>query len=166
MSKTNIISLNWNLWKHFLQEKKKAKIEKHSTKTFYVTLDIAIEKCKQFPRKYYIVKVNASEWEILGSQEIRKMRKFSEAKKDNDFRMLHETAIYVSPENIKRHIHEQKRRKWYRKMWNMFTENYYKPVTKGELEMLKKVGNRMALITPKGFDNIESALAEFIKKHS
>jgi hypothetical protein len=103
MSKTNILSLNWSIWKHLIQERKKVMIEKHSTKMFYKTLDIAIEKCKQHPRKYYIVKVNTAEWEILGSQEIRKMRKFSEARKDNDFRLLHETAPYVSPENIERY---------------------------------------------------------------
>lgn len=166
MSKTNIISLNWNLWKHFIQEKKKAKIEKHSTKTFYVALYIAIEKCKKHPRKYYIVKKNSAEWEILGSQELKKMRKFSVAKSDKTFMDLHELAPYVSPENIKRHIHEQRRRKWHVRWWNMLIENYYKPVTKGELELLKQIGRHLSGDIGYSRMQLNSSLTGFIKKHS
>ena len=165
MSKTNIISLNIALWKHFIQKKKEVRIAKHSTRTFYKALDLAIEKCRVHPRKYYIVKVNASEWEILGSQEIRKMRKFSEARKDNDFRMLHETAPYIYPENIDRYIHERHRRKWHVKWWNLMIGNYYVPVTKSEIGMLQDIGNYLK--NDPGFMNqmMVSNLADFIKKH-
>jgi hypothetical protein len=159
----NLIKLNYLLYKARVQKAKEASIAKHMTKMYYKTLDIAIKRCITEPRKYYIVKKSESEWEILGSQEVRKMRRFKEAKHDENFMKLEEMSPFVSPVNIQRHIHEQTRRKY--RWWFLFSENYYKPVTEGELEMLKQVGRKMSTLFYRGSDNSESALAEFIKKH-
>lgn len=155
----NIFKVKYLLIKKAIEERKKIMAEKHLTKAYYRTLDIAIERCKQQPRKYYIVQKSAAEWEILGSQEIRKMRKFKEARQDENFMKLHEMAPYVDPINLQRHIHEQTRRK--NKWWFLYSENYYKPVTKSEMELLKRVLLQLKLNESAAADDFET----FIQKH-
>lgn len=155
----NIIKFNYQLYKKLMLEKKQVRIKRHLTKSYHLKLDEAIEMCKQHPRKYYIVQKSEAEYEILGSQEIRKMRKFKEARKDETFMTLHETSPFVSPENLDRLIHEQSRRK--KRRWYLFTENRYQPVTKNELEMLRRVATSL------GFSDSAYAdqMLRFIQKH-
>ena len=157
----NLFKFNWLLFRReFIEAYKKHRIEKHMLRMFYKTVDSAIAKCEMHPRKYYIVQKSISEWEILGSQEVRKMKKFSEARKDQTFMHLHETAPYISPENIERWKHERLRRK--NKMWFMFIESYYKPITKEEIKVLS-LARRCATI--QGDAWLENELLKLIQKH-
>lgn len=159
----NIIKIKLQLWKKAQMERKRVAVQRHLTKSFYRKLDEAIEKCKQHPRKYYIVQKSEAEWEILGSQEVRKMRKFKEAKKDDNFMKLHETAPYVSPENIERHMAEQRRRK--RKWLYMWAGDTYKPLTKEEVVALRRTGLALAATGMGEGLELASAIAKLIKKH-
>lgn len=148
------------LTKKAWQEKKVVRLKRHATKAYLRKLDEAIEKCKQFPRKYYIVQKSEAEWEILGSQEIRKMRKFKEARHDDNFMKLHETAPFVSPENLDRLIYEQSRRK--NRWWHTFFGEPYQPVTKKELDMLRRVLLDLKILDSVWADEFEN----FVKKHT
>lgn len=158
----NIIQIRIKLFRHYWQKRKEVLTEKHCTKIFYKALDLAIQKCIQHPRKYYIAKKSLTDWEILGSQELKKLKKFPGVRKDIDFMEMAETAFIVQPENLERLKHEQYRRRWHIQWKNLFWGNYYTPVTKKELEMLKKIRRNIdGLDRP--FLNVE--LNKFIKKH-
>lgn len=162
----NIITFNLKLWRDSHLRYQKKRTDKHLTKVFYFALDEAIQKCLRAPRKYYILQDSTASYQVIGSQEVKKLRKFHQVKNDDTFIDIHEKSFVVSPENIKRLIHEQKRRKWRWRWWNMLTENYYKPVTKGELEMLKQIGRHLSGDIGYSTMQLNSSLAEFIKKHS
>lgn len=153
----NILDIELKLNRKAWAELMAIRLKRHQTKAYYRKLDEAIEMCKQHPRKYYVVQKSEAEWEILGSQEIRKMRKFKEAKHDENFMKLHETAPFVSPENIKRLIHERSRRRY--PWFYLFTERYYKPLDEEELAVLKKA--RILLYTTPIADD----LLKLIQKH-
>jgi hypothetical protein len=160
-----MIKFTWKLWSHYWAKKKKLMTEKHATKMFYITLDQAIEKCKTERRKFYLMKKSMVEWEILGSQEIKKLKKFKTVRKDEDFRSLEEKSVVVCPENLDRLTYEQSRRRHVNKWWNSFTGNYYQPVTKDELDLLKSIRENFYSYKKHYYD-IFLPLDAFIKKHS
>lgn len=156
----NILKIKYQLWKKAQMERKRVAVKRHLTKSFYRKLGEAIEMCKQHPRKYYIIQKSEAEWEILGSQEVRKMRKFKEAKHDENFMKLHETAPFVSPENLSRHQHELKR---YKRRWlYMWMGDTYKPLTKEEQLVLSSAA---VVVKRAGYEGICESLKELIEKH-
>jgi len=160
----NIIKFNYKLWRDAHLRRQENKTSKHLTKVFYLTLDEAIERCKREPRKYYILQESASSYQIIGSQEVRRLKKFSEVRKDETFIDLQEKSFFVSPENIKRLEHEQNRRKY--RWWFLFAEYYYVPVTKGELQTLKEVEYLLMFSKEYNSKKLADAISEIIKKHS
>lgn len=159
----NIFSFNYELWRDSYLRYQKKRADKHLTKVFYFALDEAIQKCLRAPRKYYILQDSASSYQVIGSQEVKRLRKFHQVRNDDTFIDIHEKSFVISPENIQRLIHEQHRRKWHVKWFNMFVGNYYKSVTKGELEMLKTIEKLMS--NDSAFILWKPDLSEFIKKH-
>lgn len=154
----NIIIFNYELWRDSYLRYQKKRADKHLTKVFYFSLDEAIQKCKRAPRKYYILQESASSYQVIGSQEVKRLRKFHQVKNDDTFIDIHEKSFVVSPENIQRLIHEQHRRKWHVKWFNMFVGNYYKPVTEWELNMLKNIAHSIET-------NSKLPVADAIKEH-
>lgn len=135
----NYLKLLTNNWKEFWKKRKEYLEMKHSSRMFNIQLGIAIEKCQNERRKFFIVQKSKNEWELIGNQEYKKAKKFKEAKLDKDFMQLEELSTVVCAENLPRLIEEHRRRKWYAKWYNMMTHNYYEPVTEWEMVMLEKI---------------------------
>ena len=162
------INLVFKTWKHYWQNRQLALTEKHKTKIFFKTVDRAIEMCKREPRKYYIMQKSLVDYEILSSVEIKKLKKFKVVKKDENFVDLDEKSFIVKPENLDRLIHESKRRKLLNRWKNLFFENYYNPITEGELQTLKyaKVYLRNSIPSTQHTLEIANCIEKIIEKHS
>lgn len=159
-----MLKFKFKLWQHYWAAKKKVDAEKHATKMFYLKLDEAIEKCHQEKRKFYLMKKSMVDWEILGAQEINKLKKFKTVRQDEDFRSLEEKSVVVCPENLERLMHEQRRRKKINIWWNKWTGNYYTPVTKEELSIL--IDAMLYMQVRDASSSMISGLYKLIKKHS
>lgn len=155
----NYLKLELKLWQHFWAKRKKVATQRHATRIFNKTLDEALELFRQQPRKYYIVKKSDVEWEILGSQELKKLRKFKAVKEDQNFMKLEELAFVVSSDNFKRLVHERRRDIWYIQWWNHFTRNYYKPVSDFDLTVFEKMVDDLS------DPDLKKHLASFINRH-
>ncbi len=147
------------LWQHYWAKRKKVAAEKHASRMFYKTLDEALEAFNRQPRKYYICKKSEVDWEILGAQEVKKMRKFKVVKEDTNFMNLEERAFVISPDNIDRIKHEQHLRKWYVKWWNLTFRNYYEPVSEWDMHILERIHKSLTNAAEK------EHLGHFINKH-
>lgn len=136
-----IFKIEFLLFKKWLKEYKDWRIEKASTAAFYRAVDIAIEKYKQHPRKYYVAQASLEHYEVLGSQEIRKMRKYKVAKQDENFMKLHEVAFAVTDQNIDRLKYEQARR--HRKWLYRMIDPFYRPIKPEHEKMLESLRDRL-----------------------
>jgi hypothetical protein len=128
-------------------EQKKTRLERHRTRLFHKVLDQTIEKCQQEDRKFYIIGKGEASFEVLGAQELKKLRKFAVVRKDENFMDLSEKAVVVSKETLNRQLTEQSfRNKWYKRWWFRFWGlTMHTGLTQCEVDSLRRLRQRLII---------------------